>query len=217
MSNNRHQEIKIRVCIFYKKIKDTLCFISSLKHPERSRMFLKIRICYITCTKIILYVFYSSSLNFFFIFFYLFNFLHLVLFFFSVIKIDQGFYEEDFHLWLNNSWGRDQESPTMWLLSFFFKKKNTYTRTHTNTLTHVPFVIHVQVRVLGDGMQHGSLPAGSCLAGFILCPQHHPAGKHTQLSIDTLNSLKFIIWMYLYHSKNVITCSLNLLNLKMPT
>lgn len=74
MSNNRHQEIKIKVCIFYKKIKDTLCFNSSLNHPETSRMlFLKIRICYITCTKIMLCVF-SSSLKFFSLFF-LFNFL----------------------------------------------------------------------------------------------------------------------------------------------
>lgn len=31
---------------------------------------------------------------------------------------------------------------------------------HTNRLTHVPFVIHVQVRVLGDGVEHSLFPAG---------------------------------------------------------
>lgn len=72
-SNNTHQEIKIKVCIFYKKIKDTLCFNSFSNHSDTSRMlFSKIRICYITCTKIMLCVF-PPSLKFFFCFFCLFN------------------------------------------------------------------------------------------------------------------------------------------------
>ena len=123
--------------------------------------------------------------------------------FFSVIKIDQSFCEEDSHLWLINSWGCEQESPIMWVLSFSLKKKNknknrkqkytdirtrthTHTRTHKQAHTHVPFDIHVQVWVLCDGMEHSSLPAESCLVGFISCPRPHPAGSwrthtHTQM------------------------------------
>lgn len=53
-----------------------------------------------------------------------------------------------FHLWLINSWGREQESPTAWVLSFFLKtnkkhtknnnnnKKKTYKHTHTHKHAH---------------------------------------------------------------------------------
>ena len=84
-----------------------------------------------------------------------------------------------------------------------YTRAHTHTRTHKQAHTHVPFDIHVQVWVLCDGMEHSSLPAESCLVGFISCPRPHPAGSwrthtHThKCSDDTLNLLSFIVKMQL--------------------
>lgn len=60
-NNNRHQEIKINLCIFYKKNKKSKrhivfqLFLESLWNIQNAQ--LKIRICYITYTKIMLCLF----------------------------------------------------------------------------------------------------------------------------------------------------------------
>ena len=74
MSNNRHQEIKNKsLHILQKKNKRHIVFQLFLESPWNVQnafsFFLKIRICYITCTKIMLCVF-SSSHNSFSVFFF---------------------------------------------------------------------------------------------------------------------------------------------------
>ena len=77
MSNNRHQEIKC-LHILQKNKRHIVfqLFLESLWNIQNA--FLKIRICYITCTKIMLCVF-SSSLKFFFCVFFFFKLLVMFL------------------------------------------------------------------------------------------------------------------------------------------
>lgn len=235
MSNNRHQEIKIRVCIFYKKKNNKRhivfqLFLESPWNVQNVLFFLKIRICYITCTKIMLW-FFSSSQFFFIVFFVFCFFYFLFCSFFKVIKIDQSFCEEDFHLWLINSWGHEQESPTTWVLSFFLKKKkNIHAHTHKHTRSHMFLLLSMFkswcLVMVWSTVLFQLDPVGldsSCALSTTLLG----AGEHTQPSVDTLNLLKFIVWIYLDHSGHFAfyTCtvstllhrSLNLLNLKMST
>ena len=140
--------------------------------------------------------------------------------FFSVIKIDQSFCEEDSHLWLINSWGCEQESPIMWVLSFSLKKKNknknrkqkytdirtrahTHTHAHTNKHTHMFLLISMfksgcfvmvwstVLFQLNPVWLDSSRALGPTLLG---------AGEHThthKCSDDTLNLLSFIVKMQL--------------------
>lgn len=151
-------------------------FLESPWNVQNVLFFLKIRICYITCTKIMLW-FFSSSQFFFHSFFCFLFFYFLFCSFFKVIKIDQSFCEEDFHLWLINSWGHEQESPTTWVLSFFLKKKKyIHAHTHKHTRSHM-FLLLSMFKSWCLVMVWSTVLFQLDPVGLILCPQHHPAGS----------------------------------------
>lgn len=132
-----------------------------------------------------------SSINTgWFHFFFFFFFTSCFVPFFSVIKIDQSFTEEDFHLWLNNSWGRDQESPTMWVLSFFVRKKKKLKYIHTHAHKHAHTFLFYPCSSPGAWWWYGArLSSSWILFGWIHFV--HSAStllEHTQLGIDALSS-----------------------------
>lgn len=156
-NNNRHQEIKINLCIFYKKnkkkIKKTHCVSTlpwiTLKHPE----------CSVKNKNLLYYVHKNNALSFppLLIFFFqrVFKLLFLLRsFFFSVIKIDQSFSWRRFPPLVDQllrMWAEKSDDVKCCPFSLNPPKKDqnkkhrnrqttdkhTHARTQTNTLTGI--------------------------------------------------------------------------------
>lgn len=226
MSNNRHQKHK-KVCIFYKKkkIKKTHCVSTLESLWNIQNALLKIRICNITHTKIMLCVFSFSFHQFSNIFFSFYIFLWRSSF--SVIKIEQDFCE-DFHLWLISSGGSEQNCPMMFKCCPFSwtekkRKTNTHTLTNkqTNTLTGIRVFLLLPIFKFGclvDGLEHRCLPAESfCLdlwrvLGFTLLEQKHTQRytkndsiyTHIQVYYCQVMTRNFIIFKNVKKEKHIV-------------